>query len=151
MRNISFLVVLSGCVQADQNRPKTGCEIPVATATGNKPEVVEQNDQGTETQAAEQHVQHPLWAVLLELGNRRGVSAACRGSLIRSMGMSWVDVPTLWSYASARLLLLCHELQCRTPVGASGSPLGQTSYERLIPNRCELVSLFRPKQGRLGR
>lgn len=112
---MGFLVVLSGCVQADQNRPKPGCQIPVAASTGNKTEVVTQDDQGTKAESAEQHIQHPLGAVLLELGNRWGVTAARRGGIICSMGMSWVDVPTLWSYASARLLLLCHGVQCRTP------------------------------------
>jgi len=112
---VSFLVVLRGCVQAHQNGAESGCEVPVAAATGHKSEVVAENDQRAETEAAKQHIQHPLGAVLLELRNRWCVSAARRRRLIRSMGMSGVDVPTLWSYASARFFLLCHGFQCRTP------------------------------------
>ena len=114
MRNVSFLVVLGGCVQAHQNRAESCGQVPVAAATGDKPEVIEQDDQGAQAQSAEQYIQHPLGAVLLELGNWRGVATARRRRIIRSVGVSGVDVPTLWSYASARFLLLCHEFQCRT-------------------------------------
>lgn len=111
----SGLVILRGCVQTNENRPQAGCQVPVTAPTGHKTQVIEQDDEGTQAEPAEQDIEHPLGAVLLELGDGRGVAAARRRSIVCSMNLGRVDVPALWSYASARFLLLCHEVQCRTP------------------------------------
>jgi len=101
-------VVLRGCVQTTKQRSKTCCQVPVATSTRHKTQVVEQDHEGTKAQQNEHQHGHPGRTVLFIHRDRWGVSAACIDRRVVMTGMMLGLVSAFRGYASAFFLLSCH-------------------------------------------